>query len=269
MLLNAVIIVLRETLEAGILVSVLLSIGHQFKLGLRWLWVALSGGFIGAIIYAINLRVVSTWFDYVGQELVNAAIQYSVYVCLLAICLVIASPRPIRQSILTPLLTLAVVLASVREGTEIIIFLKGFLHDSDVLARAVTSGFIGLMIGVSVGVLCYYAILLMGHRWSRWIQIVMLTMVAAGMVAQATQLLIQADWLPSPAPIWDTRALLPESSIPGQLAYATFGYEATPTPLEAWLYLAALALVPLLVLLVRYRRGGDMQVESPPERELQ
>lgn len=251
MLLDAVIIVLRETLEAGILISVLLTISNQLKLGFGWLWFALTGSLIGSIVYVGNLGIVSEWFDYAGQEVVNATIQYGIYLCLLAICLLITSPNPTGRRTLTGLLSLAVILASIREGTEIILFFMGFLHDSNIFSKALTSGFIGLMIGFSVGALCYYAIVSSGHRWSRPIQIVVLTMMAAGMVAQATRLLIQADWLPSRAPIWDTRGLLPEPSLLGQLAYATFGYEATPTPIEAWLYIGALALIPLSILLIR------------------
>ncbi|MBV1932290.1 MAG: hypothetical protein KUG71_11305 [Porticoccaceae bacterium] len=251
MLLDAVIIVLRETLEAGVLVSVLLTIANQHQLGLRWLMLAFMGGLMGAVIYARNMGLVSSWFEYVGQEVLNGLIQYSIYLCLLFICLLVSSRLSIKSRVLMCLLTLTVALALIREATEIMIFFSGFIGNSDVLSKAVTSGFIGLMIGLSVGALCYFSIMSLKRRWIRPTQIVVLALVGAGMVAQATQLLIQADWLSSVAPLWDTRNILPEASIPGQLAYAIFGYEATPTPLEAWLFLGALLSIPLAIVLWR------------------
>lgn len=254
MLLNAVIIVLRETLEAGVLVSILLSISSQLTLGHRWLWWAFAAGIIGAIVYAVNLGRVSEWFDYVGQEVVNAMIQYAIYISLVVLCMAIYFPHRYSRRSMMWLLGVIAVLASVREGSEIIIFYSGFLHDSDMLVRAATSGFIGLMIGISVGALCYHAIVSCSDAAARTFQLVLLSLVAAGMVAQASQLLVQADWLPSSAALWDTSEYLPESSIVGQLAYATFGYEASPTPVEAYLYFTALMFIVLLPVGLRYGR---------------
>lgn len=251
MLLDAVIIVLRETLEAGVLVSVLMTIASQHKLGLRWLVLAFAGGLAGAIIYARNMGVVSSWFEYVGQEVFNGIIQYAVYLCILFVCLLASASSTAKRPVLVCLLTLTVALALIREATEIILFFSGFIGNSGVLSKAVTSGFIGLMIGLSVGALSYFGIMSLKPGWIRPVQIVVLALVGAGMVAQATQLLIQADWLPSVAPLWDTRNILPEASIPGQLAYAIFGYEATPTPLEAWLFIGALLFIPLAIALWR------------------
>ncbi len=249
MLLDAVLIVLRETLEAGVLVSVLLSLGNLYQLKRNWLWSSLIVGGVSAFFYASQLGVVSEWFDYVGQEVVNASFQYGLYLCLLCICFLISSTQPINKRLLRLLLGAAVVLAVIREGTEVIIFFTGFLSDGDVLVKAITSGFIGLMIGFSVGALCYYLIVSPVYKNSRILSIGVLVFVAAGMVAQATQLLIQADWLPSSAPLWDSSSFLPEASTMGQLAYAVFGYEASPTLIEVVLYFTALLLIPCVIFL--------------------
>ena len=266
MLLDAVIIVLRETLEAGVLVSVLLTIGNQHQLGQRWLILAFMAGLAGALIYARNMGVVSNWFEYVGQEVLNGIIQYSVYLCLLFICLLVSSRSSVKSRVLMGLLTLTVVLALIREATEIMIFFSGFIGNSEALSKAVTSGFIGLMIGLSVGALCYFSIMSLKFRWIKPAQVFVLSLVGAGMVAQATQLLIQADWLPSLAPLWDTRNILPEASIPGQLAYAIFGYEATPTPIEAWLFLGALLSIPLAIVL--WHRVSQNKSNSIADQEM-
>ncbi|GAB3092590.1 hypothetical protein G8770_05495 [Aestuariicella hydrocarbonica] len=267
MLLNAVIIVLRETLEAGILMSVLLTISRQSGLGQRWFVVALAMGLVGAGIYARYLGEISLWFDYAGQEVVNAFLQYALYICLVVICLMngfSAQRASQRNSVMMlGLLMVSVMLASIREGSEIIIFFTGYMSSGEALVKALTSGFVGLMIGGSVGALCYYAIILQKADKVRAIQTGVLTLVAAGMVAQASQLLVQVDWLPSAAALWNTSDYLSESSILGQLAYATFGYEASPTPVEAVLYIVSLLLIPAIFVGVYcYRKKSQSEGSS-------
>jgi high-affinity iron transporter len=142
-------------------------------------------------------------------------------------------------------------LAVVREGAEIAVFFFGYLQQEDVQTRALTGGFVGLMLGLSAGALCYYFIVSLSPVMERRIQYLLLALVAAGMVGQGTQLLIQADWLPSAMPLWDTGGWLSERSVAGEIAYAIFGYEATPTAVEVGFYAVALALIPLSMLLCR------------------
>ena len=86
MLIDIVILVLRETIEAGALLSLLLCISNQHKLGYRWLWGGLLIGTISASIYAVNFGLVGEWFDYAGQEVINASMQFVIYGCLLFLC---------------------------------------------------------------------------------------------------------------------------------------------------------------------------------------
>ena len=85
MFLDIIIIVLRETLEASVLVAVLLSIAKSQRIGASWLWVALFPGLFGAIVYGAYMGDVSEWFDYTGQELVNASLQILIYLLIQAI----------------------------------------------------------------------------------------------------------------------------------------------------------------------------------------
>jgi high-affinity iron transporter len=53
------------------------------------------------------------------------------------------------------------------------------------------------------------------------------------MASQAARFLIQADVLPSLAtPLWDTSALLPQTSIPGTLLRSLIGYEDRPAGMQ-------------------------------------
>lgn len=247
MLLNALLIILRETLEAGVLVSVLLTLVTPLSVpSLRWVLGGLLLGLFGAAVYAAHLNTISQWFDYVGQEVVNASLQYSIYFLLLLICMAIGPRAPWQKLSLIALVAMTLALALVREGAEILLYFSGYWQQPDVLPRVLTSGFMGLMIGASVGVLIYYGVRSLPERWQWLVQLALLVLIAAGMVAQATQLLQQADWLPSSAPVWDTSGLLSEQSLLGELLYATLGYEASPTIYEAAFYGLSIILVPFV-----------------------
>ena len=71
----------------------------------------------------------------------------------------------------------------------------------------------------------------------------LLCLIGAGMIMQATMLLEQVDWLPSGEPLWDSSGLLSEQSVAGELLYAVFGYEATPGPAQVVLYSTSLLLM--------------------------
>jgi high-affinity iron transporter len=252
MLLDAIITVLRETLEAGVLVSVLAAFGMRLQLSLRWLGLAFGIGLSGALAYALALRGISEWFNGVGQEATNAATLYAIYLALLG---VLATAR-IAGAPLRVFMTAAVALAVTREGAEIMLFFSSYLQSEEAMMRALTSGFVGMMIGFCVGVLSYYTLAVMlppvtAHR----VQLLVLLLIAAGMALQGTQLLIQADWLPAGMPLWDTSRPLSEHSISGQMAYAVFGYESTPTAVEMSAYAGALVLLLISQWLSARRRG--------------
>jgi len=238
-LLNSIVVVLKETIEAGILVSVMLSISQCYRIpGRWWKWGALLG-LAGAVLYAWRLPQLTEWFNYAGQEVVNCALQLSIFGCVL---LLIARLVQNQTRGLPLLLALAMGLAMVREGAEILVFYIGVTQQGEPLASAVTSGFVGVTIGASVGALVYYSLTLQRSAYAARAALLLLALIASGMVLQASQLLIQIDWLPVAAPLWNSNALLLEQSPLGQLAYAVFGYEATPSPIEVIFHFAALTL---------------------------
>ncbi len=267
MLIDAVVIILRETLEAAILIGILISISNSVSIKPYWFFLSLTLGILSAVGYAVSLGSISGWFDYAGQEVVNATIQYLIYSCLLATAVLTANGHLRPRLSLTLAMASAAMLAMIREGSEIIIFFTGFLSKEGVMTQALTSGFIGLTIGMSVGALCYFSIISCPKKTRVKLQITLLSFIAAGMVAQATQLLIQADWLPSSSQLWNSSNILSEQSTVGQLAYATFGYEATPTPIEVYAYLIALLLIPAAIAISLYRplSSGDRQ-SNPGKR---
>jgi high-affinity iron transporter len=246
MLLTSTIIILREVLEGAILVSVLLALSSHRGLSVRWVWLALLSGVLGAYLYASKLDTISTWFDYMGQEITNAGIQTAI--AMLLMIFVVLYCR-LDNRLIKPLLAImvtTVALTTASEGSEILLYLSGFADNSSALPSVILGSTIGAGIGTSVGALLYYFLTYFMTSRTVPTAFVLLALFTAGMLSHAVQILTQADWLPAQRIIWDTSSALSETSLLGQLLYAIMGYEATPTANEVIAYVSGVLLILLL-----------------------
>jgi high-affinity iron transporter len=246
MLVNSVIIVLREVLEAALMISVLLAVSRRLRLALNWLIIGIAVGIGSAFVYAHYLGPVSELFDGVGQELLDAVFHFGAFAALALILYLIARQHGgvgTRSRALPVAMTLAVALATCREGSEIIIYVSGFLTQNNFYSSVGIGSLAGAGIGFSIGVLFYYVLLALPARRALWLSLVLLGFAAAGMCAQATKLLIQADWLTIAGPLWDSSGIIAENSLAGELLYALMGYEASPSALEVSAYLGSLVVL--------------------------
>ena len=250
MFLNAILIVLQETLEAALMLSLLLAFVRYFNLvnsgnvvlRRNWVLISLLSGAILSWFFSENLGEISDSFDYVGLEIANASI-HSVS-CALLILLAWLFPESSiygdfenRLRGVNVCMVIVVVLAILREGSEIMQFGGGVLGQREAGLSVFYGGLIGAGIGVSTGVLLYYG-LTGGLSMQRSLRfcVLLLALTAGNMASQAILLLNQADWLPFSPIAWDTNNLLSEASVIGQLAYALIGYEATPSLMQVLAY---------------------------------
>lgn len=252
MLLSSVILVLQETLEAALLVSVLLVISRQQPNRNVWLLSGICGGLVLSFLYAGYMVEISEWFDYVGQEIVNATLQILTTV-LIVVCTWAAYKNRFAH-IFVYCAAAAVALAITREGSETLLYLNGFYQQQEYFDTVMIGSAIGFSIGLSVGILFYYGLLSLPGKWRLGAPIILMALFAGNMLAQAAQQLIQADWISSIGTTWDTSSWLPESSIIGQLLYALVGYEASPSVAQLIAYLFGVILV--LAFWAPRRRSG-------------
>lgn len=263
MFLNSVILILQEILEAALLVSVLLVLSKRYGIKPQWLIAAIAIGVVGALLFAINMAQISEWFDYVGQEVVNALIQLTILLSLGVFTALLPrnshfSVDPFnfkhRKSIqksrwVISWMLLIVSLALTREGSEVFIYIGGVIGHPSHMQPTLTGAGIGAGIGLSAGVLIYYGLLGLPTKWIVPGGLVLLSLVAGNMASQATLLLTQADWVPYSQILWDSSKLLPENSIFGHLLYALVGYEATPSLFQGISYICGMLLIFLCNLL--------------------
>lgn len=244
MLLNAVILVLREVIEAALLISLFLAFCQIHSQSKKAILLGLITGAALAITYASNINALSQWLDGVGQEIVNSGVCLLIYLSLLVFFLTALSSHSKKQTLhLSIIMMIAISLASAQEGTEIILYIHGFSSSVELFRPVLFGALIGAGIGLSAGVFIYYLLVNSSRKNSLRIGFIMLLLIAGSMTLQATQLLAQADWIPSQYPLWNSSALVSERSLTGQLLYALIGYEATPTPIQVISYLASLFLI--------------------------
>jgi high-affinity iron transporter len=84
---------------------------------------------------------------------------------------------------------------------------------------------------------------------------VLITLLAAGMAAQAVAFLERANWLNSlDAVVWDSAWLLSDKSIAGRAMHTLIGYTDQPTEMQLLAYVAVLLVTVLLMRLTGSQR---------------
>jgi high-affinity iron transporter len=153
-------------------------------------------------------------------------------------------------------LAVVVAVAVLREGSEVALFLYGVAASDGGSAASLTiGGFMGLALGVAVCLLTYLGLMRIPPRALFATTTVLITLLAAGMAAQAVAFLQRANWLtPLDTVMWDSGWLLSESSIVGRALHTLVGYTDQPTGMQIVIYLAAILVTVMLMRLVGSER---------------
>lgn len=270
-MLSALVIILREALEASLIVSALLAVSYFLRVSRRWIGWALLAGLAGAAVVAYFLNAISTWFGGTGQELLNALLLALICLSLMSSAYLTVrfsgngkawNPRAASGRLLCVSLAGAAGLAVVREGCEIVVYLYSFTASLETFLPVLIGGGIGLGIGGSIGVLLYYLIINLPRRGMMIAVLGIVALIGGSMTSQAVQYLEQTGLLPAHTPLWDSNGLIAENSLTGQLLYALVGYEATPTPLQVVMYLLTVSIMALLVWLGTRERMKAQPVQN-------
>jgi high-affinity iron transporter len=258
MTLSAVIIILREVLEAGLVLSLLVSTSRLMGLSYRGIIAGFVLGMAGAVSATRFVDVISESFDGVGQEVFNAVFLTGIVLLLLVYAAGVDRQTTTGNRLMSLLQLvvscLAVALATTREGMEIIIFVYGFTANPLEMLPVLVGGAIGAGIGASLGVLIYYGLINLPDRFAVVVPLLLLALVASGMASQAVVYLMQGGLVESQLPVWDSSGWISETSVTGQLLYAVLGYEATPTLKQLVFYCATLVVFILVIAINRWLR---------------
>ncbi|MGE5506362.1 MAG: FTR1 family iron permease [Actinomycetota bacterium] len=254
-MLAAAVIVFREVLEAALVAGIMLAATRGVDRSRAWIAGGVAGGLLGALVLALSADALSQAVAGMGQELFNAAVLL-VAVTMLAWHTVwmgrhgremAAEMKAVGHAVsmgARPLSVLAVVVgvAVLREGAETVLFLFGITAaGSDGAMDTALGCALGLAAGVGVGALLYGGLLAIPTRHLFTVTTWLVTLLAAGMAAQAVNYLAAAGVLDVAAdPLWDTSRLLAEDSIPGRLLHTLVGYVDRPSASQLAAYAATL-----------------------------
>jgi high-affinity iron transporter len=251
------VVVFRETLEAGLIVGIILTVLHRLR-AMRYaprVWTSVAA--------AIAVSLAGGWGLSVATEATRERWETAIEgVISLVACAVLThmvfwmarQAKRIRPEIearveaavsrneLATMMLLPFV-AVLREGAETVLFLK---------AVAIQSGgpasWSGGLLGGGLAAAVTAAIFVGGRRiplkplfhWSG----LLLLLMAAGMLAYGIHELEELGWIPQVmAPVWNINHLLNEKAGVGSFLKALFGYNGNPSLTEVLGYLSYLALV--------------------------
>jgi len=265
---GAFIIVLREAIEAGLIIGIVLAVTRG--LPSRWFYIGggIVAGLLGAALIAASAGALSNALAGAGQEVFNAA-ALAVAVIMLGWhnvwmarhgSQISKDLRRLGHEVVhgarsMTALAIVVAMAVLREGSEVVLFLYGVVIASREPAFGlVLGGVLGLMLGAAISALTYKGLVVIPPRYLFKVTSILIGLMAAGMAAQSVAFLEQASIATRLSDVvWNTSWLLADNSIAGRVFHTLVGYTGKPTQLQLMVYLATLGTI-----------FGLMKVLAPP-----
>jgi high-affinity iron transporter len=280
-MLAALIIVFREVIEAGLIVGIVLAATTGVPHRGRWVAGGVAAGVLGACLVAAFAGQIANLFSGSGQELFNASIlSLAVLMLTWHNVWMAGHGREMARHMKSiggavssgerPLTALAVVVgvAVLREGSEVVLFLYG-IAQSTTATGMLLGGALGIAAGVSVSALMYFGLLAIPpaklFRTTAWL----ITLLAAGMAAQAVMFVQNAGYLSTfTRSLWDTSWLLPDGGegwrgLLGKMLHTLVGYTAAPDGAQLIAYIGTIAAIFGLMRWERTRHPRGNMVPNP------
>jgi len=252
------IIIFREILEVSILLGIIAAATNGIKNRFLYINSGILLGILGAVLIAVFTNTIFESFDGYGQEIINAIIL------LISSCMIIwtlvwmkNAHNKTTSKIINygkgasqgeiSLLSITFVTASVifREGSEIALFSYSILAGTDQSFISIILGaLLGFTTATITGILIYKGIIKIAGKYIFKVTSVFLSLIAAGMAAQAANLLASSNVITSyQIPLWDSSWLISQESFLGKILNFSIGYIDNPNGLEATFYLATLVII--------------------------
>ncbi|QBR70341.1 iron permease [Beijerinckiaceae bacterium] len=267
-MIGALIIVLREVIEAGLIIGIVLAVTRKMPGHVVYIVGGVLAGLAGAALVAMFAGSLSNALQGIGQEVFNASI--------LAVAVVMLGwhnvwmarhgrqmSEDLRQlgrdvsagSRSLTALAIVVSVAVLREGSEVVLFLYGIVLSSGESGLSLLlGGFLGLVLGAGVSALTYSGLVVIPPRYLFRVTSILISFMAAGMAAQSVAFLEQADIATGFGQVvWNTSSFLTSNSMFGRVLHTLLGYTDQPTALQLIVYLGTLAAI-----------FGFMKLLSPP-----
>jgi len=265
---GALIIVLREVIEAGLIVGIVLAATRTLPSRGRYVAGGILAGLLGAALVAAFAGALTNALAGVGQEVFNAAILGVAVIMLGWHNIGMArhgrqigeDMRRLGRDVVSgsrslSALAIVVAVAVLREGSEVVLFLYGVVISSGESGLSlVLGGLLGLLLGAGMSALTYKGLAVIPPRHLFKVTSILIGFMAAGMASQSVAFLEQADIATGLGDVvWNTSSVLADNSIAGRVLHTLLGYTGKPTELQVVVYLATLGAI-----------FGVMKLLAPP-----
>lgn len=255
----AALIVFRESLEAALFVGIVAAATRQLAGRGRFLGAGVALGVLGALLLALMADQVSSWFEGLGQDVVNIAVLSVALVMLLWHCIwvsahakeMVGDARQLGSSVQAgerppvALLT-AVALAVLREGVETVLFIGGAMASGNTgtTGEVAAACLLGVGLGVGVGLVIYTGLSRIPTQHVFGVTNILIAILAGSIASQLVKTLAQAGFLDLwNSPVWDTSHVIAQDSALGTFLKALLGYDAQPSGAQLASYVGVLVLI--------------------------
>jgi hypothetical protein len=227
MLINTVVLLLRELLPVLVLLSLLLALFPASAN--RLLYWSLALAVPALALQSALYQTLAAAFDGQGLELWYATCYFLCAAALLATQ---------RCGRLLPLLVLAILALVLVNGSNLVLYLVFYPRQSEESQSLWLGVALGGGISVSIGVLLYHLCREFLQAWQS-LAAVLVALCCARQFSAGIAILQQIDWLDG-TPLWNSQTLLAENSELGYFLNALLGYEASPSAWQLGFYIAVI-----------------------------
>lgn len=244
-MLFSLLITLREGLEAALIIGILLAYVGKTRPGTstRAIWMGALSAILVSVAGGYLLHAVAGGLSGRALEIFEGGMIF-IAVALLSqmILWMQRESRHMKANLQNAIdqrgkssraLALLAFTVVVREGLETVLFLSGGASAADSTLTYWGGAVVGLAIASLLGMMLYRGALRLDLRRFFTISGWLLIFFAAGMIANGVKEFHEAKLLPQLIPhVWDTYALLPDTTVAGRLIGALFGYDPSPSLLQ-------------------------------------
>ncbi|EAY9327149.1 iron permease [Salmonella enterica] len=251
-----ILIVFREVLEAGLIISVILAACKGYKIS-HLVIAGITSGVIFSGLLSLFTNSIENALSGTGQEVFNSALLLTatlmlswqiVWMSTKGKEMADASRNEVRNILSEGnknyAIAVVVAIAVMREGSEVVLFMYSIIISTGTSVTAMfTGGIIGVVAGIVFTFLLYRGLILIPLKFIFLLSNIILTFIAAGLASQGIGILSSIDIIPAiKDTVWDSSWLLSDNSWQGGLARAIFGYTSTPSGVQiiTWILVATL-----------------------------
>ena len=244
------LITVRETLEAALIISVILGVlqksGRENEK--KFVWIGLIASILASIGLGVLLQALGIAFEGALEEAFEGIIMLIAAAVITWVILWFRQQANVVQSLENDVnasvhgasgwaIFTIVFLSVFREGVELILILTATSYTVGV-AGTLSGLVIGFLIALAIAYLLFNGLIRLNLKAFFQVTTILLVLFAAGLVAYGIHELNEVGWIPSIIyPVWDINHILDEKSGVGEILKIIFGYNGNPSLTEVIGYL--------------------------------